>query len=472
VLDTFGLVALGGLAWQVVAVDEFQPRLYQGGLAAVAVLAVVVVAAAGDARARLLPRLLGWEPLRWAGLRSYGIYLWHWPVFMLTRPQLDVSIDGAPLLALRVAVTFALAELSYRCVELPIRGGALGRAWRALRVARGAERWRLGARWASGAAVSLAATLALGVAAVEARPPIAPAYLDGASAEVETPGGSAIASDAPVDRATALVDTVVAPTSTPPRPTWVAARLPGFRRGPEDEPAFVATGTAAFRSDDQYQSGVDSSAAGRAGATDPAPTAVPPPTVAPAPPTATAPMLLLPAPLAAASAPVAQAAAQPALQPTAAGHVLSIGDSVMIGAAKQLGRVIGDIEVDAKVSRQASAAIKLVRARRDAGRLGDVVVIHIGSNGPFSARQFDDLMAQLADVRRVVVVTVKVPRRWEGPNNSVIVEGVKRYPNAVLADWRSASADHPELFWRDGIHLRPAGVRLYADLIAVAVSAP
>ena len=95
-----------------------------------------------------------------------------------------------------------------------------------------------------------------------------------------------------------------------------------------------------------------------------------------------------------------------------------------------------------------------------------------GSNGPFSARQFDELMAELADVRRVVFVTVKVPRRWEAPNNNVIAEGVRRYPNAVLADWHTASADHPELFRPDGIHLRPAGASIYADVLAAAVNAP
>jgi hypothetical protein len=480
VLDCFGVIALGALVWQVVAVDEFQPRLYQGGLAAVAILAAVVVAVAGDGRARLLPRLLGWGPLRWAGLRSYGIYLWHWPIFMLTRPQLDIPIDGAPLLALRLAATLTLAALSYRYLELPIRGGALGRAWRALRASRGAERWRLGARWAGAAAVSLAATLALGVAAVEARPPQPPADLMGESAEAEMPGGPAVALSTTI----AIVTTgPVDPTAlaTPmPSPTWTNAGRPNVRTLEGEPPADSAT---AAQPTDRHLSGAglaeaDRSSvvpAGDAAGVAPPTTITPSPPAGPqppAPPIATAPMLLLPAPQAA-GLPAPQAAAlAPAPSVVATGHILAIGDSVMIGAAKQLRSVIGDIEVDAKVSRQASAAIKLVRARRDAGQLGDVVVIHIGSNGPFSAEKFDDLMAQLAGVRRVVIVTVKVPRRWEGPNNAMLVEGATRYPNVVLVDWHAASADHPELFRPDGIHLRPAGARLYADLIAAAVSTP
>jgi hypothetical protein len=75
-------------------------------------------------------------------------------------------------------------------------------------------------------------------------------------------------------------------------------------------------------------------------------------------------------------------------------------------------------------------------------------------------------MRILSGVDRVVFVNVKVPRSWEEPNNEVISEGVERYPNAVLVDWHSASANHPEYFYRDGYHLRPKAQRIYADLIS------
>jgi lysophospholipase L1-like esterase len=77
------------------------------------------------------------------------------------------------------------------------------------------------------------------------------------------------------------------------------------------------------------------------------------------------------------------------------------------------------------------------------------------------------MMRVLSGVRRVLVVNVTVPdgKSWV-PNNEVLAEGVRRYPNsAVLVDWYAASADHPEYFW-DGIHLTPRGARAYADLIA------
>src|SRR5262249_2559553 len=99
-----------------------------------------------------------------------------------------------------------------------------------------------------------------------------------------------------------------------------------------------------------------------------------------------------------------------------------------------------------------------------------VVVVHMGNNGTFSAAQFDSMMQVLADVPRVVFVSVKVPRAWEGPNNAVIAEGVQRYANTVLVDWRATSVGRPDLFWDDGIHLSPEGAAAYAALIAAQIS--
>jgi hypothetical protein len=96
----------------------------------------------------------------------------------------------------------------------------------------------------------------------------------------------------------------------------------------------------------------------------------------------------------------------------------------------------------------------------------------MGNNGTFSAGQFDEMMQVLANVRRVVFVNLKVPRDWEGSNNTVIAEGVARYPNTVLVDWHTASVDRPDLFWSDAIHLRPEGAQYYAQLIAAFVGAP
>jgi peptidoglycan/LPS O-acetylase OafA/YrhL/CubicO group peptidase (beta-lactamase class C family) len=135
VADGAGLLALGGLGVAAAQLFSGHPLLYRGGLALVALATILVIMGATHPHARLLPRLLGLAPLRWVGQRSYGIYLWHWPIFQITRPYLDVPMDGPLLLALRIGAAVLLAELSFRFVEEPVRRGALVALWRNLSAA-------------------------------------------------------------------------------------------------------------------------------------------------------------------------------------------------------------------------------------------------------------------------------------------------------------------------------------------------
>jgi hypothetical protein len=149
----------------------------------------------------------------------------------------------------------------------------------------------------------------------------------------------------------------------------------------------------------------------------------------------------------------------------------AVGDSVMLGAAREMQRVLPGLIVDAKVSRHMAAAIDILRQRRTAGQLGEFVVVHIGNNGYIRPGQFDELMQLLVDVPRVIVFNLKEPRRWEEANNLMIADTVRRYSNAVLVDWRSASMSHPEYFGKDGIHLGSVAARAYTKLIVEQLQA-
>ena len=112
-----------------------------------------------------------------------------------------------------------------------------------------------------------------------------------------------------------------------------------------------------------------------------------------------------------------------------------------------------------------------------ADQLGDVVVVHIGNNGPFGAEKFQEMMQVLARVRKVLVVNTVVPHHGVNnpvvvPNNSMLAERVRRYPNAVLVDWHAASDGYPEFVERDGIHLTLQGAQAYADLTAGYLADP
>jgi lysophospholipase L1-like esterase len=124
------------------------------------------------------------------------------------------------------------------------------------------------------------------------------------------------------------------------------------------------------------------------------------------------------------------------------------------------------VRVDATVSRQFGHAIDLARMLRDGGQLSDIVVVHMGTNGIITQGHMDAMMDILKDRKRVVFLNLKVPRRWEGPDNDVLRANVPRYSNAVLIDWNAVGNAHPEWFYEDGFHLRPDGARAYADLIA------
>src|SRR6266498_3807637 len=116
VLDSVGVIGLAGLATIAVLFADTDPRLYRGGMTVIALLAACLVGVAGHP-ATWLGWVLGLQPLRWVGERSYAIYLWHWPVCVLTRPGVDIPITGWLNAALRVAVTLMLAELSYWLVR-------------------------------------------------------------------------------------------------------------------------------------------------------------------------------------------------------------------------------------------------------------------------------------------------------------------------------------------------------------------
>jgi len=115
-----GLLGLLGLGVMVVRARELSPTMYQGGFLLAAALSAVVIASVSRAPHSLLARGLSWRPVVAAGVVSYGLYLWHWPVYVVLTEE-RTGLAGSTLLGVRVLVTAALAVLSYQLVERPIR---------------------------------------------------------------------------------------------------------------------------------------------------------------------------------------------------------------------------------------------------------------------------------------------------------------------------------------------------------------
>ena len=132
VITGAGVAGLLLLVLMFTRLGEFSTFLYRGGFLVVALVSAVVVAAASH-RGVLFGTWLGMRPMRWVGERSYGIYLWHWPLFLVTRPGVDIPVDGVVAFVVRIALLLGIAELSYRYLEMPVRRGALARGWRRVR---------------------------------------------------------------------------------------------------------------------------------------------------------------------------------------------------------------------------------------------------------------------------------------------------------------------------------------------------
>ncbi len=200
--DLAGVAALVAVCWAMLRASEFSPGLYRGGFllfAAVAAVAVTAVSRPGG----FLAWVLGSKPGRWIGTRSYGLYLWHWPVFVYTRPQLDVALTGTANVILRLALTVILAEASYRLVERPLRN-LRWRDWRPVTLP-----WRrvlATATMGAGVALGSAGVLSLGYAVYQI--------------------GGHLAPPAPSSPPTATASPTETPSTPSPSPTASATPAP------------------------------------------------------------------------------------------------------------------------------------------------------------------------------------------------------------------------------------------------------
>jgi peptidoglycan/LPS O-acetylase OafA/YrhL len=404
-LDRAGAAALVVIGLAVVALRESDGFTWRGGMLLADAAAGVAVLVAAHPATRL-STLLARRPLRWLGTRSYSVYLWHWPVIVLTAAGSSLAIGGMPALVVRLVLIGVLAEASYRWVETP---------WRTRR----AQRWlrqRLAGppRVLWGAGVGVVATLA-GLVALASL------------ATVRLPPGERISA---TPAAAAVLP--AGPSQTTPRgePTALGAAV-RLRAGPMG-------GAGAHR------------LTGVAG--HPAP-----PAPGPDPTTETTP--------AAAPSAATIAEARSGGRVLAIGDSVMLAASSDLEQAFG-----PEITVDASVGRQVYAGLDRLAQYRRAGLLRGLraLVVGLGSNGPFTPYDLAELRQLAAGVPRVVLVNVRVPDPWQAESNATI-DGAAHLPGYVVVNWYRTSADRA-LLYPDGIHPDVAGQEVYAQLVVGAVT--
>ncbi len=380
--DALGVAGIAVLAWAMGHFAGTDRVLYPAGLLIAALAAGAVVLAAAS------PGLVGWalgrSALRWTGVRSYGIYLWHWPVIALATAAFPQQRPANWIWLPEAALSLGLAAASWRWIEEPIiRDGFRPTIRARSRVVIGslarAHRSPVGAvpALAVVAAVVVAGAAGYGVLHAHASTGLAEQISQGVRVSQQDPAGRA----------------AVTPTAVPT--------------------ASASTGALA------------SSTAG------PSPAATP------------------------SATPSAVAAAAPSR--VTGSDVFAVGDSVLLASAVQLTAALPGISINAQVSRQVSAGLSIVQRLAVAGRLRQVVVFALGTNGTFTSQQMRQLVRAVGPHRDLVLVNTYEARSWEAGVNRVIAAAPRRYANVVMANWFATIEHRTSLLWPDEVH--PAAQR-------------
>ena len=399
-LDLGMVLALGLLAWCMLTLGQYSAVTYRIGFVLVDTVAAVLVIGVMHPGCGL-GTVLGRQPFRWIGTRSYAIYLWHWPILMLTRPDQDVAFAGWPLLVLRLVLICTAAELSYRFVEAPWRARTRDRTATATSWRR--PKWPI----VVGAVGSVAIVLTLvAVPSPAGRGVLAAGSTAAARAPITPPSSPPVTNPPP--SASAVVSKTLSPgPAVPVSPTGVFPRA-----APHSAIRLVPTVTSV-------------------------------PTTVPRPPVSASEILRGHEPILAIGDSVLLASA-PALTAT-------FGPEITVDA--QVGR-----QVSAGIARllayRASGRLATYHT----------VMIDLGTNGPLTPALFAQLAAVTAGVANVVVYNVRMDRAWEPVTNGTLARQVATQPNMHLVNWYAASTA-PGVLGPDEIHPTPAGGEFYAHLL-------
>ena len=347
-IDGVGIFGFIGILATFLLIDESQPTLYKIAFPLAGIFGAAIIMSIVHPASRFAP-ILEFKPLLWIGERSYAVYLWHWVIFQVTRPSVDLAGEDWALYALRILIVFALADISLRYIELPVRRGVIQYWFKGRRYRTKRERNRQTGIFSVITIIVLIVAIIVSVRAISISTQ-AQQKLENSLSVAATSG--ATGSDQ------ALVDD-------------------------------------ALRADD---------------------------------------------------------------------GLWVTGDSVILGIRSQLGEKLPITLINARIGRQAGELADVMRS--DAAQVPNApVIFNLGNNNLLVREQIFAIFEIVKKQPEIIVINSAVPRPWREPNNALIEEVAAQYPQVQIVDWNSLSADRPDYFAPDGVHLVPAGVSAYVDAI-------
>ncbi|WP_157455451.1 acyltransferase family protein [Carnobacterium maltaromaticum] len=382
-LDAVGVLSLGLLIWLMVQLMDSDPFTYYGGIFIFSLISGILVAVVAHP-ATWLAKLLSLQPLKWIGQRSYGLYLWQYPVMILYEVKVgDTSLHPLRHLIIQITLIILISEASYRFVEMPFKKLNIREVlnWNVI-VDHGKSLWRnqtITGKMHKVGIVLLSLILII-----------------------------------------SLVGFTVAPVGDSPGKIRLAAQLKANQTKIDKQKQDLI---------EQKNKEVEESAV-REPLFDLTPE-----------------------------------------QMEEAGElkVTLIGDSVMLSVVNPVEQLFPKAVIDGVIGRQLYQTVPVVESLKQEDKLGNPVVIALGTNGAFTDKQMDDLLAAVGDSKKIYLVNTQVPKNWKNSVNQGISSAAKRHSNVEVIDWNSYSQNHSDWFYEDGVHPNETGAEEYTKLIATSV---
>ncbi|MHA3684300.1 acyltransferase family protein [Leucobacter sp. HY1908] len=401
-----GFGVLGALA---IALPEGSALSFQGGfqLATLAALATVWAVTRPGA---WIGRAIDIAPMRWVGERSYGLYLWHWPLLLIATAAFPAAA-GWQVATVTLAVTLFCTALSYRYVEQPVRKYGL----------RGSLRMLLQPRSYTPKRRIVAATLA--AVLITSVP---------ATAFAVSTAPSQSSAQAAIERGAALVEASAPASASPGVPA--ATEAPGGARdkiaGEKSADNEKGTKDAAGKNTaDKNTAGKDTTSK---------------------------------------DADKKTAHSVPDAPRAAGGDITAVGDSVMLASAPELDAVFPGVSIDAAVSRGMAAGVGIIADSAAQGALRHVLVVGLGTNGTVTTDELEAIR-QTAAGRQLVLVNAYGDRDWIPGVNDTITAFANSYRGVVVADWQASVTGVEGALAGDEIHPNPSGGEIYAQSVQRAL---
>ena len=340
-IDGIGMFGLFGILCTFLFISESNATLYRLAFPLAGIFGCATLISIVHPASRFAP-ILSTRPLLWIGQRSYGIYLWHWVIFQVTRPSIDLAGSEIALDLARTLLVLICADISLRYIEIPIRRGTVQNWLRGMKYRTKIMRRRQ--------RIFVATCLTLAIAITSG-----------------------------------------------------------------------ATATAWYR--DTHTTIVAKNE-----------------------------LNLVPSQI-----------------NTAKTGLWVTGDSVILGIRSKLAKKQDIALINARIGRQLPELIDAVKTDQPMVAHA-TVVLDVGNNNRITKEDMTTLMELLKNQPKIVLVNTAVPRLWRDDNNRIIREVIASYPQTTLVDWSGISANHPEFFAPDGVHLIDAGSDVYVAAILDALN--